>query len=212
MMKNHILNTMIFNQSDFNEFILTHNVIGFFEEPITLKSGKQSNFYVNWRPITSDVSLLEKTAHFIIDFCNNTNLKPDCFYGVPEGATKLGVITQYIWAKTQHCVDGSHCLPMGRSKPKQHGNPLDKFFVGAPKGSVILLEDVTTTGQSMLDTLDELQALDIKVIACIGLTNREPQSSHPTVKEKVEKRGIPYYALSTAKPLLTQLIKKKKTF
>ena len=38
-----------FSQAEFNDFILRNKVIGFFEEPITLKSGRISNWYVNLR-------------------------------------------------------------------------------------------------------------------------------------------------------------------
>ena len=36
---------------------------------------------------------------------------------------------------------------MGRAKPKQHGSPEDKYFVGEPNGKIVVLEDVTTTGK-----------------------------------------------------------------
>jgi len=44
-----------FNQEKFNQFILENKVVGFFEEPITLKSGRLSHWYVNWRNVAEDV-------------------------------------------------------------------------------------------------------------------------------------------------------------
>jgi len=36
-----------FNQEEFNKFIEDNNVYGFFQEAITLKSGRKSHFYAN---------------------------------------------------------------------------------------------------------------------------------------------------------------------
>ena len=59
---------MSFNQSNFNQFILTNNVIKQFEHPITLKSGKQSTTYVNWRTLTADAYLMDQLTDFILAF------------------------------------------------------------------------------------------------------------------------------------------------
>ena len=75
---------MMWTQESFNEFIKTHNVIGFFDEPIKLNSGRISYWYVNWRNITSDASLLDKLTDYIISFINYLCLNPKCFYRVPE--------------------------------------------------------------------------------------------------------------------------------
>ena len=195
----------MFNQETFNNFIISQKIITLSEKPFTLKSGQESHLYINWRHITNDVALLEECAHYIIKFCETNNLNPDCFYGVPEGATKIGLLTQYLWAKKQGCSPGSHLLSLGRVKPKEHGSPSDKFFIGEPQGNIILLEDVTTTGQSMLQTLDQLQSLNKTIVACIGLTNREPSNVTKTIAQKVSARNVPYYALSSAKQLLTTL-------
>ena len=97
---------------------------------------------------------------------------------------------------------------MGRAKPKPHGSPQDKYFVGEPAGDIILLEDVTTTGQSMIDVLDQLQNLGKNIIGCIGLTTRETIENIPTVNQQLKKRNVPYYSLSNAKTLLELLNKK----
>ena len=46
--------------------------------------------------IAKDVFLLDKLTDFVVSFTKKLSLEPDCFYGVPEGATKLGILTQYI--------------------------------------------------------------------------------------------------------------------
>lgn len=196
-----------FNQEEFNRFVLDNGIVGFFEQPIKLKSGRMSNWYVNWRNVAEDVFLLDRLIDYVTRFTRDLGLEPDCFYGVPEGATKLGVLTQYKWAKeSPNYAPHSHVLPMGRGKPKDHGAPKDKYFVGEPKGKTIVLEDVTTTGGSLLTTIDSLTEAEIPIIAAFGLTNRmELRDDRQSVEEAVQsRRKVPYHALSNALQLLPE--------
>ena len=194
-------------KDNFYDFIIKNNVVGFFNEPITLKSGRKSYWYVNWRTIAEDVYLLDKVSNFLLLFVKHLNLVPNCFYGVPEGATKLGVITQYKWAfNDKNIQPGKYVLSMGRGKPKDHGELKDKFFLGIPKGKIILLEDTTTTGGSMLKAIDDLLKNKVNIIAAIGLTNRnEIRDDGNTVEEAIKKKKVQYYAMSNAIDLLPKL-------
>ncbi len=193
-----------FNQAAFNQFILDNGVIGFHEKPITLKSGRQSHFYVNWRKPTEDAYLTEQLVNHIIAFTRHLGLEPNTFYGVPEGATKLGLFTQMEWARqSPDYKPGSHVLAMGRGKQKEHGAPQDRYFLGTPQGKVIVLEDVTTTGDSLLSTIDQLVSSKVEIIAAFGLTDRmELRNDGRSVSAVIAERDIPYRALSKATLLL----------
>jgi orotate phosphoribosyltransferase len=197
----------MWDREKFYDFIIKNNVIGFFKEPLKLKSGRKSYWYVNWRNVAEDVFLLDELTNFVISYVEDIGLKPDLFYGVPEGATKLGVITQFKWAKNQKDYSPhQYNLSMGRGKPKEHGDPKDKFFLGVPKGHIILLEDVTTTGGSLLETIDNLKELNIKIDAAIGLTNRnELRDDGKSVEDAVKDKGVKYTAMSDALDLLPRL-------
>lgn len=199
-----------FNQTDFNQFVIDNDVYGFFDKAITLKSGRQSHFYANWRTVVQDVWLTEKLVQFVLSFVSSQHIEVDTFYGVPEGATKLGVLCQFHWAKNQpNYGRGSHALAMGRARPKEHGAPKDKFFVGAPRGKVLVLEDVTTTGGSSLDTVSHLQDSGIQVSALVSLTNRmEKRSDGASVAEAADKLGVAFYNMSSAVELLPLVCQK----
>lgn len=201
-----------FNREEFNQFILENKIVGFFEELVTLKSGRPSPWYANWRNATEDPFLIDQLTDYILEFVEDSGLEPDCFYGVPEGATKLGIITQYKWAKNSPNYGlGSHVLAMGRGKPKDHGEPKDRFFVGQPKGKVIILEDATTTGSSLLETIDNLSQPGARLIAAVVLTNRmELRDDGKSVKEAVEEKGVPYLQMSNALELLPLAYQKFK--
>jgi orotate phosphoribosyltransferase len=198
-----------FSQEEFNRFIQENNVYGFFEDAITLKSGRKSHFYANWRNVVEDVWLTDRLAEFVISFVESIELNVDTFYGVPEGATKLGVITQFKWAQRfTGYKKGSHVLAMGRAKPKDHGAPKDKYFVGMPRGNVVVIEDVTTTGGSLLRTLEGLAESEVRVVGVISLTNRmEQRDDGLSVKEAVENKGYSFYSMSSSLDLLPIMYK-----
>ncbi len=197
-----MIKTKNFNQEEFNRFVTDNNIIGFFKEPITLKSGRKTHWYVNWR--INNMFLIDQLADFMIAFTKNIGLEPDCFYGVPEGATRLGIITQYKWAKQkENYSKESSVLAMGRGKPKEHGEIKDRYFVGMPQGKVIVIEDVTTTGGSLINTLNNLKEAGVNVIGVISLTNRmERRDDGISVKEAIEQRGFKFYSMSSALELL----------
>ncbi|MEJ2251836.1 MAG: hypothetical protein P8Y70_13945 [Candidatus Lokiarchaeota archaeon] len=197
-------------KQDFYNYIIENNIIGFFNKPITLKSGRKSYWYVNWRNISSDVYLIDKLADYIIEFVKNLNLNFNCFFGVPEGATKIGIITQYKWALNQNNFGkNNYSLVMGRGKPKDHGKPKDRYFLGIPNGKVIIIEDVTTTGGSLLNSIEKIKKLDSEIVAAIGLTNRnELREDNKTVEEVLQDHGVKYYPMSNALELIPLAYKK----
>ena len=194
-------------KENFNNFIVNNNIIGLFREPIKLKSGRLSFWYINWRNIASDVFLLDQLTDYILLYINYLGLNPKCFYGVPEGATKIGIITQYKWAKNQeNYKSGAYILSMGRGKQKEHGDPKDRFFLGVPNGETVIIEDVTTTGDSLVNAIKKLKDLNVNIIAAIGLTNRnELRDDRKSVKEIILENDIQYYAMSNAFDLLPKL-------
>lgn len=194
--------------SRFNDFIIDNGIIGFFEKPITLKSGRTSHFYVNWRDATNDAFLLNQLTDFLADYLRELPVAFDTLYGVPEGATKTAVITAHKLASTSpNFAKGSHVISMGRAAPKPHGDPKDRFFIGAPRGRTVVLEDTTTTGGSLFQAIDQLLDQKVDVVAAVGLTDRMEKRDEDGlgVADATKKRyggKIPYFALSRATELL----------
>ena len=193
-----------FDQNKFNLFIAENGVYGFFSEAITLKSGRKSHFYANWRDVVEDAYLTETLIEYVLSFVTDHKIPVDTFYGVPEGATKLGVLTQYTWARRQDTyARGSHVLAMGRAKPKLHGAPKDRYFVGMPQGKVVIIEDTTTTGGSCLAAVDNLREAGLDISAVISLTNRmEKRDDGLSVQEAFARKKVPFYNMSSALEVL----------
>jgi orotate phosphoribosyltransferase len=200
--------------TSFNDFIVENNILGFFEKPITLKSGRSSHFYVNWRDATNDAFLLDQLTNHVKEFLSQMPLQFDTLYGVPEGATKTAVITALKLAvASPSFAKGSHVLAMGRAAPKPHGDPKDRYFIGAPRGRTVVLEDTTTTGGSLFNTIDHLLQQNIEVVAAVGLTDRmelrdeDRLSVHDAMERKYQGR-ISYFSLSNAIELIPLAVTK----
>lgn len=198
---------MVFVQKKFNEFVVENNIVGFFDKPITLKSGRISNWYVNWRNACEDAFLLDKLSDFVLSFVKQKRLNVNTFFGVPEGATKLAVICQFKMAKRDpRLKKGKYIVSMGRGKPKTHGELKDRFFLGVPQGRVVVIEDVTTTGSSLLNTIDFLKKSNINIVAAIGLTNRmEKTDTGKSVLQLVKQKKVKYYQMSSAIELIKEV-------
>jgi len=200
----------LFDQQRFDDFVLDSEVYGFFEDAITLKSGRTSHFYANWRNAVADAFLADELSDFVLDFVASKGVSIDTFYGVPEGATKLGVLTQFKHAKrSPDYAKNSHALAMGRAKPKEHGAPKDKYFVGMPKGRTLVVEDVTTTGGSLLRCLEGLKEAGVQVVGVLSLTNRmEKRDDGSSVEEAVRAAGYEFHCMSSALDLLPRAFEK----
>ncbi len=200
-----------FDKSKFIKFIIDNNVIILSDQGFKLKSGRTSPYYINWRVVTNDVYLIDELTNFILDFIHDLDLNFDCIFGVPEGTTKIAIITQYKWAKSREDYKlRRYTLPMGRGRVKDYGDPRDKYFIGEPKGNVIILEDVVTTGNSLLSAIEMCRNVGTNVIATIILTDRlELRDDGKHVKDVIENSGIKYYSMSTIIDILKVLIKEE---
>lgn len=211
-----------FNQQAFNSFVVDSDVVGLSETMIRLASGRECNFYANWRVVLNDVALMDKLIGFVLSFIEDQVAqgkmeRPDTIYGVPDAATKLGVLLQFHWAKSSpELKRGSHVLAMGRKQPKEHGKPEDRFFVGMPKGKTLVIEDTSTTGKSVIESIDLLLESGVEVIGSLGLTNRmEKTNDGLSVEQAIASREckgkpIRYQALSTLPGLLPDICAKLK--
>ena len=202
--------------SSFNDFIVDHHIIGFFDQPLTLKSGRTSHFYINWRDAAGDAFLLDQLTDTLCRFLQRLPIKFDTLYGVPEGATKTALIAALKLAKADPgFACGSHVLAMGRAVPKPHGDPKDRYFIGAPRGRTVILEDTTTTGGSLIACIDHLLAQGIEVVGAIGLTDRmerrdEDGLSVAEALDKIYQGRIPYASLSHALELIPLAVRRQK--
>ena len=189
------------------DYLFKNKVVGIKPEGITLKSGRTSYWYANCRNLTDTVQKTKAIQSFVMSFIKGLNIPFDYIYGVPEGITKLALACNLF----DNLVDvKDKALVMGRGKPKAHGDPKDMYFVGPIEESdqVIVIEDVTTTGGSLISELEKLDAARVKVVAVVALFNRcQKRDDGIGVAEKLEQLGYKYFAMANADKYLPWLIR-----
>jgi len=192
----------------FDEFVLEKKIVGFSEDPFTLASGKKSHFYVNWRECSEDLASFYELLFLIVPLVKKEFPEADCFYGVPEGGTKLGLFLQYeIFAKAAFEKKETVPFAMGRAKPKERGPIGSRFFLGMPKGKTVIVEDVATTGESLLKALEVLKDCpECLPVGVVVLTDRGGKTSEGRfLKDVLKEKNIKYIALTKGKDLLSQM-------
>lgn len=176
------------------DFVKKNNVIqqGNFE----LASGKTTDIYCNCKNITLDEeglvrSIPELFKRIIKDY------KIDAIGGLELGAVPI------IGAMLMHSatyVPGPENSLKGfivRKKPKDHGTKSLIEGPVEPGMKCAIVEDVTTTGDSILEA--EYQATDfgMEVVVVATIVNRQEGAD-----EKFKELGIPFIYLTTLKELV----------
>jgi len=202
---------MVFDRNELDNFLIERDCVGFFDPPITLKSGRPGHYYINIRNAIVTQEDLQKIARFAFEYAMEKGFKPDQFIGVPEGATPIGQeATKLINYKTTKEIP----LTILRSKPKDHGDPKDRYSVGPlnPSSHAILVEDVSTTGASGEPAIMALQESGVLVDEFNSIASRlERRDDGRTVAEAYrDKYGVSYSSLTDSTTLLPKATVKYK--
>ena len=147
----------------------------------TLKSGIESPFYVDLRPLASDPKILKNLANYLLDMLPLDNF--DLICGVPYAALPMA---------TAMSLESYIPLIMKRKEAKQHGTK--KLIEGIyTKGqNCLLVEDVITSGKSLLETIPEIESEGITVSDIVVVLDRQQGG-----KELLESKGYHVHTLFT---------------
>ncbi len=149
----------------------------------TLTSGKKSNYYIDIKQVITDPSSLD----LITDKISKKINQVDKIAGVELGAIPLLSVV---------CVKKKLPMLIIRKKIKDHGTKLP-YEGNLKKGETIsIIEDVTTTGNSVINSIKFLKTLGIKIKSVITVVDRLEGA-----KEKIEKMGIEFIYLANLKDL-----------
>jgi len=203
-----------FNQKSFNGYIVERNIIGFYKEPMKLSSGRMSPYYIDWKFIMGDTYSMKNLVKYVTSFAKSKDLDPKSFIGVREGASPLGIATTMGWADMHNNHEKiKYPLVMGRGKTKEdHGDQKYRNFVGGdPRGDVVILEDVTTTGDSAIKEVNAVKNAGANVLALISLTDRcEKREDGRSVDQFFNDNGINYYPMSNSIDLIRKAYKNRQ--
>lgn len=161
----------------------------------TLKSGQTSSIYMNLRKIISYPDLLRHIATAMWE--KTKQCRYDLVCGVPYTALPMAT-----------CVSLDHNVPMimRRKEKKDYGTKQSIEGVFNPGQTCLVIEDVITTGGSILETTNDLIASELVVQDVIAFIDRQQGG-----KETLAKQFRVHTILTLSQILMTLLAGKKIT-
>jgi len=137
------------------------------ERPFKLASGRESPYYVDCRPVTHSAEGLALIGEIIFDLIKD--LEVEAVGGLTMGADPLAHATALVSFQRGKPVNAFSV----RKFSKEHG--MGGLVVGpvSPGDRVVVLEDVITTGGSVLKAVAAAREFGLKVLEVIVLVDRE---------------------------------------
>lgn len=157
----------------------------------TFKSGIRSNNYIDMRIAISYPDVLQELALCIGDILRTCHA--DLLCAVPYAAVPVTTALSMI---------SNTPMIMARKEVKDHGTKNMIEGVYTPGKNCLIIEDVITTGTSILETIKTVEAAGISVTDVAVLINRE-QGGHATITHN----GYRLHAVFTLQELLSLLKK-----
>jgi len=133
----------------------------------TLASGKTSNFYIDGKQVTLDPQGILVTSKVMLSMLHGSHV--DAIGGPTLGADPIAAGVSLLSSQTGHPIKAF----IVRKDAKQHG--MQKMIEGPmiKEGDrVVMVEDVITTGGSVLKAIQEVEKLKAKVIKILCLVDR----------------------------------------
>jgi orotate phosphoribosyltransferase len=159
----------------------------------TLTSGKKSSYYLDCRMTTLDANGALLIGRLILRHIRTHGIEADAIGGLTMGADPIATAVAVVSA-----IEGSP-LPafIVRKEAKGHGTQRSiEGYEGKPGSRVIVVDDVCTTGGSILTAADRAEEAGYKVVAAFCVVDREEGGT-----ELIAMR-YPFYPLFTAKELM----------
>ncbi len=144
--------------------------------PITLTSGKISNYYFNTKPTMMDAEGAYLIASLILDI--SEDIDADLIGGLEMGAVPLAASITAV----SHLQNRPINAFFVRKQAKEHGT--QNLIEGLKKDDtisgkrIIIVEDVTTTGGSALKAAQTLKEAGAEVAHIITVIDREEGAAH----------------------------------
>lgn len=195
-------------QKEFVDFMLESGVLKFGD--FTLKSGRKSPFFMNAGGYVTGEQLMKLGEYYAMAIHDKYGDDFDVLFGPAYKGIPLAVTTAIAFhnlygKEVRYCSD--------RKEEKDHG--ADKGgFLGSPLKDgdrVVMIEDVTTSGKSMEETVPKVKgAADTEIVGLMVSLDRHEKGkgSQTALKEVSELYGFPTGAI-VSMPEVIEYLKEK---
>lgn len=182
-------------KSEFIDFMLECDVLKFGD--FTLKSGRKSPFFMNAGAYVTGSQLRKLGEYYARAIVNTYGLDFDVLFGpaykgIPLAVTTAIALNTLFDKEVRYCSD--------RKEAKDHGADKGNFLGTTLKDGdrVVMIEDVTTSGKSMEETVPKVRnAADVKIVGLMVSLNRNEKGKgeKTALKEIQELYGFPTAAI-----------------
>ena len=187
-----VLRIMEQYKQEFIEFMVDSDVLKFGE--FTLKSGRKSPFFMNAGAYVTGSQLKRLGEYYAKAIHDKYGDDFDVLFGPAYKGIPLSVVTAIAYSElygkeVRYCSD--------RKEEKDHGADKGSFLGSSLKDGdrVIMIEDVTTSGKSMEETVPKVRgAADVTIVGLIVSLNRMEvgKGGVTTAQKEIEaKYGFP---------------------
>ena len=157
-------------KKEFIEFMVESDVLKFGD--FTLKSGRKSPFFMNAGAYVTGTQLMRLGEYYAKAIHDNFGDDFDVLFGPAYKGIPISVVTTVAYSKLygkeiRYCSD--------RKEEKDHGADKGSFLGSSftDGDRVVLIEDVTTSGKSMEETVPKVKgAADVEILGLMVSLNR----------------------------------------
>jgi orotate phosphoribosyltransferase len=162
---------------------------------VILTSGKESDFYIDCRPVTLHPEGAYLVGKLLFERLQNSREMIQGVGGMTMGADPIATavsLTSYLQGKPIPAF-------IIRKEPKRHGRGLwIEGISNLPEGTAVaIVEDVVTTGGSTIKAIERATEERLKVVRVLALVDREEGG-----KESLKKLGYELESLFTRRDFL----------
>lgn len=154
-----------------------------------LSSGRTSDYYVDCRTTTMHALGQELIGRVGLDALEEAGLAPDLVGGLTMGADPVSYALAHESARRDRPV---HAFSV-RKEAKEHGRSRRIEGCFEPGRTVVVTEDVVTTGASALSAVEAVREAGGEVLAVLALVDREEGG-----RQALEAEGLRVLPLFTA--------------
>ncbi len=193
-------------KQEFIEFMVDCQVLKFGD--FTLKSGRKSPFFMNAGAYVTGSQLMGLGEYYAKAIHDTYGDDFDVLFGPAYKGIPISVVTAEAYSRLygkeiRYCSD--------RKEEKDHGADKGSFLGSKLKDGdrVVMIEDVTTSGKSMEETVPKVRgAADVEIVGLMVSLNRMEVGSggaKSALEEIKEKYGFDAHAIVTMAEVIEHL-------
>ena len=160
---------------------------------VTLSTGAKSSFYFDCKPVTLSADGAYLTGTAFLDALDELPEYPEAVGGRTLGADPIVSAMVVLSQVRGRPIQGFYV----RKEPKSHGTK--RLIENPPKSGakVVIVDDVVTSGGSVLKAVAEARAAGCEVVGVMALVDREEQDGEARILGEVGKdKYVPLFRRS----------------